>query len=157
TMLLATGGWMLVPFGNAFTVNNLGISFADTKWVYFITGVVTLFAGPLLGKVADVIGKYKLFVIGTLAGGASVAYYCRLGRTPFLTLVVISSVLFVAITSRMISAQALISAVPDMPDRGAFMSINSAMQQFSGALASLAAGLIVVRAPDGRLLRYDVL
>jgi len=66
-------------------------------------------------------------------------------------------VLFIAITCRMISAQALISAVPDLPDRGAFMSINSALQQFSGGLASSVAGLIVVQAPDGHLLRYDVL
>ena len=26
TMLLATGGFMLMPFGSAFTVNNLGIA-----------------------------------------------------------------------------------------------------------------------------------
>jgi hypothetical protein len=37
------------------------------------------------------------------------------------------------------------------------MSVNAALQQFSGGVASAAAGLIVVQAPDGRLLRYDVL
>jgi hypothetical protein len=57
----------------------------------------------------------------------------------------------------MISASALASAVPEMQDRGAFMSINAALQQFSGGLASSVAGLIVVQTSDGRLQHYDVL
>ena len=77
--------------------------------------------------------------------------------TPLATVLVLNAMLFVAITCRMISASALISAVPDMPDRGAFMSINASMQQFSGGFASSLAGLIVVQAADGRLLHYAVL
>jgi hypothetical protein len=57
----------------------------------------------------------------------------------------------------MISVSALVSAVPDLPDRGAFMSVNASVQQFAGGLASSVAGLIVVQAPDGHLLHYDVL
>ena len=47
--------------------------------------------------------------------------------------------------------------MPDLPDRGAFMSVNASVQQFAGGLASSLAGLIVVQAPDGHLLHYDVL
>jgi len=118
---------------------------------------VTLVAGPLLGKLADAIGKYKVFVIGSVVGAAVVGLYCHLGTTPLVTVLVINAVLFVAITCRMISASAIISAVPDMPDRGAFMSINSAMQQFSGGAASSVAGLIVVQGADGHLQHYPVL
>jgi predicted MFS family arabinose efflux permease len=157
TTMLATGGFMLMPFGSTFAVNNLGIPFAKLHWVYMSTGAVTLVAGPLLGKLSDVIGKYKLFVIGSVAGAPIVAVYCNLGATPLATVIVINAVLFIAITCRMISASALITGVPDAPDRGAFMAINSAMQQFAGGLASSAAGLIVVQGAEGRLQRYDVL
>jgi predicted MFS family arabinose efflux permease len=157
TTMLATGGFMLMPFGSTFTINNLGIPNSKVPLIYMVTGAVTLVAGPLLGKVADTIGKYKLFVIGSVAGAVMVGIFCNLGRSPLVTVLVLNSVLFVAITSRMISASALISAVPDMPDRGAFMAINSSMQQFSGGLASSVAGLIVVQAADGHLERYDVL
>ena len=157
TMMLATGGFMLMPFGSAFTVNNLGIPLDKLPWIYMGTGAVTLVAGPLLGKVADAIGKYKLFVIGSVLGAAIVAVYCNLGRTSLAMVIAINAVLFVAITCRMISASALISAVPDLQDRGAFMSINASLQQFSGGVASSVAGLIVVQAPDGQLQRYDVL
>jgi hypothetical protein len=37
------------------------------------------------------------------------------------------------------------------------MSINGSLQQVSGGIASLAAGLIVVQAADGSIARYDVL
>ena len=83
--------------------------------------------------------------------------YCNLGVTPLATVIVLNAILFVAITCRMISASALISAVPDMQDRGAFMSINASMQQFSGGVASSVAGLIVVQEANGHLLHYPVL
>jgi len=157
TMMLATGGFMLMPFGSAFTVENLGIPLTKLPLIYICTGAVTLVAGPLLGKLADAIGKYKLFVIGSVVGATIVAIYCNLGRTPLATVLIFNAVLFIAITCRMISAGALISAVPDLPDRGAFMAVNTSLQQFSGGLASSLAGLIVVQAPDGHLLHYDVL
>ncbi|HLK91053.1 MAG TPA: MFS transporter [Polyangia bacterium] len=157
TMMLATGGFMLMPFGSTFTMNNLGISAAHVKWIYMATGAVTLVTGPLLGKVADVIGKYKLFAIGSIAGAVLVGIYCNLGRTPLYAVLGLNAVLFVAITCRMISASALISAVPDLPDRGAFMSVNASVQQFSGGLASSLAGMIVVQAADGHLEHYPVL
>ncbi len=157
TMMLATGGFMLMPFGSTFTTNNLGISPDNVKWIYMGTGAVTLIAGPLLGRVADAIGKYKLFAIGSVAGAVLVGIYCNLGRTPLYAVLGLNAVLFVAITCRMISASALISAVPDLPDRGAFMSINASVQQLSGGLASALAGLIVVQAADGHLEHYPVL
>jgi predicted MFS family arabinose efflux permease len=49
------------------------------------------------------------------------------------------------------------TAVPDAADRGAFMSINSSIQQVSGGVAAAVAGTIVVQAPDGKLLGYDTL
>jgi predicted MFS family arabinose efflux permease len=155
TTLLATGGFMLMPFGSTFTINNLGIPPTKLSIVYMTTGAVTLVAGPLLGKLSDSIGKYKLFAIGSVIGAVLVAIFCNLGKTPLPTVLVLNAVLFVAVTSRMISASALISAVPDMQDRGAFMSLNAALQQFSGGLASTVAGLIVVQASDGHLLHYD--
>jgi hypothetical protein len=42
-------------------------------------------------------------------------------------------------------------------DRGAFMSINSSVQQISGGFASIIAGLIVVQTEGGELLHYDTL
>jgi len=52
---------------------------------------------------------------------------------------------------------AMTSAIPAMTDRGAYMSVNSSMQQFAGGIASWMAGVIVVQTASGRIERYDVL
>lgn len=157
TMLLATGGFMLMPFGSAFGVHNLGVSLERLPWIYVGTGAATLVAGPLLGRLSDTLGKYRVFVGGSVIGMAVVVVYCNLGVTPLALVILLNVVLFISITARIVSASALISAVPEAPDRGAFMAINSSLQQFAGGISSSAAGLIVSQAPDGRLLRYDVL
>jgi predicted MFS family arabinose efflux permease len=157
TMLLATGGFMLMPFGSAFSVHNLGISLEDLPIVYAATGITTFVAGPLLGRLADRFGKYRTFCAGTALAMLITPVYCGLGITPIGAVIVLNALLFVAITARMISASALISAVPDPADRGTFMSVNSSLQQLAGGLASSMAGLIVSQATDGRIEHYDVL
>ena len=157
TMLLATGGFMLMPFGSAFSVNNLGVPLTKLPLVYVITGVVSIIAGPLMGKLSDVIGKYAMFCGATIVCLGVVIYFTHLGVIPLWHMILVNAVLFVCITGRMISAGALASGVPAMPDRGAYMAINSSLQQLSGGLAASVAGLIVVQAPSGKLERYGLL
>lgn len=157
TTLLTTGGFLLMPFGSAFTVYNLGISIEQLPLIYMITGICSMIAGPFLGKLSDQIGKYKLFCIGSIISMVLIAYYCNLGITPLSIVIALNSVLFIGLTSRMISAYALMTAVPAPQDRGAFMGINSSVQQISGGIATAFAGLIVVQTVDGKLAHYDTL
>jgi predicted MFS family arabinose efflux permease len=157
TVLLATGGFMLMPFGSTFTVNNLGVTVEQLPLVYLYTGISAMIAGPLIGRLSDRLSKYLIFCLGTVLGIIMVAINCNMGISPLWLVVLVSVLLFVAISARMISTSALISAVPDLPDRGAFMSINSAIQQCSGGIAAALAGLIVVQTPSGRLEHYDIL
>ncbi|HYP74895.1 MAG TPA: MFS transporter [Polyangiaceae bacterium] len=157
TMLLAVGGFMLMPFGSTFSVYNMGIPLEKLPMIYIATGVSSFIAGPLLGRVSDQIGKYPMFCIGSSVGIALVIYYCGLGLTPLGVVIALNIVLFIAITARMVSAQALSSAVPDPGDRGAFMSINSSLQQLAGGVASSSAGFIVVQTAQGPLEHYQEL
>lgn len=157
TVLLATGGFMLMPFGSAFSVNNLGISLKDLPMVYMITGVFSMIMGPVVGKLSDKIGKYLMFCIGSVISIVMIYIYCHLGITPLWMVIMINVILFAGISSRMISSSALVSAVPQPQDRGAFMGINSSIQQISGGVASAVAGLIVVQTPTGVLANYDIL
>lgn len=45
----------------------------------------------------------------------------------------------------MVPSTALVTSIPDKKDRGAFMSINSSLQQISGGIAAAFAGTIVVQ------------
>ena len=62
------------------------------------------------------------------------------------------------IMSRMVPSMALVSALPKMQDRGAFMSINSSLQQIAGGIAAGVGGLIVVqKTKTSPLQHYDTL
>jgi predicted MFS family arabinose efflux permease len=157
TTLLATGGFMLMPFASAFSVNNLKIDLDHLPLVYLATGISSLLVGPFIGKLSDKLGKYRIFCVGSMLGLCIVIVYCNLGATPLIGVMAINIVLFAAITMRMISSQALTSAVPDLSDRGAFMAVNNSVAQFAGGVAATIAGLIVVQTPSGALERYDTL
>ncbi len=157
TTLLATGGFMLMPFGSAFSIHNLGIQLSDLPLLYLVTGLCSMVLGPLAGKLSDSIGKFNMFCVGTIITLVMVLIYTRLGITPLWIIIVINILLFTGITSRMISASALMTAVPEPKDRGAFMSINSSVQQVSGGISSVIAGLIVVQHGNGPLRHYDTL
>lgn len=157
TMLLATGGFMLMPFGSAFTVHNLGIPLESLPTLYMITGLCSLVFGPLMGRLSDRVGKYRMFCGATLVGVAIVVYYTQLTTCSFWLLVTISILLFTTISGRMVAAGALTSAIPSPADRGAYMAISSSLQQFAGGTASIIAGKIVVQSADGHLLRYPLL
>jgi len=64
TTLLATGGFMLMPFGSAYSINNLGITLEQLPYVYLITGVFSIIFGPIIGKLSDKIGKFNIFCMG---------------------------------------------------------------------------------------------
>ena len=155
TMLLALGGYMLMPFGSAFSVHNLGIPLEKLPMVYMATGLAALVAGPVMGRISDTAGKYRTFALSSLLAIAIVVYYTHLGVTPIAEVIAISMVMFTAISGRMVSAQALASAIPSPQDRGAYMSISSSLQQLAGGVASSCAGLLVSQSGDGPLQHYD--
>lgn len=157
TTLLATGGFMLMPFGSAFAVHNLGLTLEQLPMVYMVTGIFSMIAGPLIGQMSDKLGKYPVFVAGSILSMVLVMVYTNWGVTPVWTVIALNTVLFVGITSRMVSSSALMSAVPDPADRGAFMGINSSVAQVSGGFASALAGMIVVQTPAGKLEHYPTL
>jgi predicted MFS family arabinose efflux permease len=155
-LFLATGGFMLMPFSSAFTVNNLGISLHDLPIIYLVTGIATIFVGPLVGKAADTVGKLRVFFMGTALTIIMVLIYTNLGESTLVVVTMINVVLFIGIFSRMIPFQALMSQVPVQTQRGSFNAINASISQLAGGLASLVAGHIVQQGADGKLHHYNV-
>jgi len=155
TALLSTGGFLLMPYMSAFSVHNLGISLQRLPLVYMITGVSSIIAGPLIGRASDAIGKYRVFCLGCVATIIMVIIYTHLGVTPISLVILVNCLLFVGVTSRMISASALISAIPQPADRGSYMSISSSIQQISGGIAAVIGGLIVTESSSGALQHFD--
>jgi predicted MFS family arabinose efflux permease len=154
-MALTTGGYMIMPFLSTFIVNNIGLPLRDLPTVYLVTGLCTVFTGPLVGKASDRFGKFRTFLFGTVVFLIMIAIYTDLGPTSLVGVIIVNALLFVGIFSRMIPAQALFSAVPEPTKRGSFNAIMASLQQLSGGIASVFAGLIIVQNSSGQLQHFD--
>ncbi|HEY7928708.1 MAG TPA: MFS transporter [Steroidobacteraceae bacterium] len=157
TILLSTGGFILQPYASAFSVNNLGITLAELPLVYMLTGAFSIFAGPLIGRACDAIGNFPVFCLGGIATIIMVLIYTHLGVTPLLWVIVVNCLLYVGVSSRMISSSALVSGIPSPTDRGAYMAISSSIQQVSGGVAAMVGGMIVTQSRAGLLLHFDMI
>ena len=156
TALLTTGGFMIMPFASAFSVNNVGIDMAHLPIVYLVTGISTMFVAPLVGRITDRIGPLPVFFTGSLITIVMVAIYTRLGPSPLGVLIVINVVLFAGIFSRMVPWQVIVTGIPAPEQRGAFTAINAALQQLAGGVAALISGHIVQIGADGKLQHFPI-
>ncbi|HEV7620924.1 MAG TPA: MFS transporter [Flavisolibacter sp.] len=145
TALLSIGGFMMMPFGSAFAINNLKVTQQQLPFLFMMAGVGSLVFMPLLGKLSDKIDKFRLFTIATIYMMVMVVVYTHLTPVPFWIIVALNILMMAGILGRMVPSSALMTAVPDLQDRGAFMSINSSLQQIAGGIAAAVAGLIVVQ------------
>ena len=155
TMLLPTGGYMLMPFSTAYMVGNIGLPLTVLPTIYLITGLCTAFIGPLVGKASDSFGKFKTFCFGTIVTLIMVVIWTNMGHETLAVVVLVNVVLFIGIFSRMIPAQALMSAIPDVTKRGAFNAINASLQQFAGGISAAVAGAVLIQHADGSLGHFN--
>jgi predicted MFS family arabinose efflux permease len=155
TTLLATGGYMLMPFGSAYTVHNLGIDIVHLPTIYLVSGLFAIFTGPLVGRASDAFGKFPTFMFGTVMSIVMVLIYTHLSMVTLTVAIAVNVLMFVGIFSRMIPSQALISAIPAAHQRGSFSAIGASLQQLSGGLGSVFAAAIIAQNADGSLRHFD--
>ncbi|WEK18549.1 MAG: MFS transporter [Candidatus Pedobacter colombiensis] len=158
TAFMSVGGFMLMPFGSAYLINNINITQQELPMVFMFTGLASIVIMPLVGKLSDKVDKFMLFTGGSVLAIILILIYTNLSPVPLWEVVVINMVLFMGIMSRMIPATTLTMSVPDVKDRGAFMSVNASLQQMAGGVAALSAGLIVTQeTKSSPLANYDIL
>ncbi len=137
------GHFLIVPFINPYMEFNVGFTKNEIPLTYAVGGVATLFSAPFFGKMADRIGKMKVFVFCSLLTLPFVYFITNMPAIPFYYVLIVTGAWFVSANGRSIAAQAMISNVIESRYRGSFMSINSSFQQLFVGSASFIAGFIV--------------
>lgn len=157
TALLPLGGFMLMPFGSAFAEYNLGVPEAHLPWIFLATGIASMAVFPVLGRLSDKYNKVLIFAIASAWSMIMVIFHTHLYQVPMWLVLTSNILMFAGIMGRIVPSTILISAMPEMKDRGAFMSINSSLQQLAGGVASIIAGYIVTQeTPTSVLKNIDV-
>jgi len=158
TAFMSLGGYLMMPWGSTFAVNNVGIKQTDLPLMFMIVGVCTFGIMPLIGIISDRVNKYMVFAGASIVMIISTAIYTHLPQVSLFVLILVNVIMMMGIMARMVPSQALATSIPEMKDRGAFMSINSSLQQMAGGIAALVGGMIVTQdTQTSPLGRFDTL
>ncbi|MCB1173998.1 MAG: MFS transporter [Leptospiraceae bacterium] len=148
--------FLIIPYLAAYITGNIGIDENHLKHVYGVGGLFTFFTSRLIGRMADRHGKQKVFTIVAGTSIVPILAMTHLGHLPLVPLLAISTLFFVFVSGRMVPGLAMITGSIIPKYRGSFMSVNSAIQQFTMGLASFIAGLILQKGADGSLIDFNI-
>jgi DHA1 family inner membrane transport protein len=155
-VLIMFGGFSVIPFISPYMVANVGFSEQQLTYIYLIGGGFTIFTSPLVGKLADKLGKAQVFSVFLVLSLIPIFLITHMPALPIPVALIVTSLFFITLNGRMIPSMALITSAVEPAHRGSFMSLQSSVQQLASGSAALVAGLIVSKGPDGQLLNYPL-
>lgn len=150
-------GFLVIPFISQYLVKNVKIDEKDLSLVYFFGGLFTLFTSRIIGTLADKYGKhFMLYILGPLSL-IPIFMLTNMGQIPLAMVLVINTFFFILISGRFVPVMAIITSSVTKANRGAFMGINSSIQQMSMGFASMLAGYIIHYNAAGEIEYFNVI
>ena len=147
-------GFAVIPYIALYLQGNAGFKPEQIPYVYLTGGICTLISARLIGHWSDRAGKAYAFRRLALLMPVPLLAMTLSAGLPMVGVLLVSSVLFVVMSGRMIPGMALIGAAADPRRRGSFMTLNSAVQSLAMGLAALVGGQILGRDGNGHLTQY---
>lgn len=156
SFFLILGTFMVASFLGPVLTSMNHWSERQLAFLYFIAGTFTFIVTNIVGRWADRVSRLMLFRL--LASGALVMAMVvgNFPPAPLWLATAVTSGFMVCATARMVPAQAMLLSVVSPNIRGAFMSLNSAVQQFATGIAPMIAAGILVENEDGGLDRFHL-
>lgn len=151
-MMLA--GFLVVPFLATYMVKNAGMGESRLALGYIVGGLLTIVSSPVIGRLADRLGRLRVFLVVAPFSALMMVVSTSLPRVPLAVAIAVMGLFMVGMAGRMVPAMAMIMGSIDPRRRGSFMSVHSSFQHISAALGSFLGGLIVAEASDGSLVDF---
>lgn len=151
---LVLGQFMVIPFLSPSLVSNAGLLESQLPLIYLVGGALTFITGPIVGRLADELGKHRVFKYGLLSSLIVTLIITHLNVQHIAVVLAIVGLFFICVNARWVPALAIISSVPSPEYRGSFMSFVGCIQQLMAAFGAMIAGGIVTKDPSGHLYNY---
>jgi predicted MFS family arabinose efflux permease len=152
TMVL--GHFAIIPLLSPYLVANAGLPERDLFLVYFTGGVLTVFTAPVIGRLADRLGRFRVFAALVSVACIVTLAITHSGRRPVWAVLVLAGLFFVFASGRFVPGQAIMTLAVPASRRGAFMSLSGVARDLTMGVASSLGGWIVAKAPSGELLNF---
>ena len=147
-------GFAVIPYITLYLQGNAGFKPDQIPYVYLTGGICTLISARFIGHWSDRAGKAYAFRRLALLMPLPLLAMTLSADLPMVGVLLVSCMLFVVMSGRMIPGMALIGAAADPRRRGSFMTLNSAVQSLAMGLAALVGGQILGRDGNGHLTHY---
>lgn len=157
TFTMTLGQFAIIPFISPYMVFNVGFTEKQLSLIYILGGLASVIASPLVGKIADKAGHAKVFRIAAVCSIIPMMAITTLGHVGLAVALFFTTCFFIVVSGRIVPAMALISSAVTPQHRGAFMGINSCVQQLTAGLASILAARIIVQNSAGALTHYSTI
>ena len=154
SFLTMASNMLVIPFIAPVLVANYGVRPAQLSWIYMAGGAATLCTSHAIGRLADRIGQQRAFRLVTLLAMLPVLFITHLPNLPFVGVVLFAPVFMTLTSGRMVPMQALLTTVPEPARRGAFLSMNSALQSLGSGCGAWLGGVLLSAGPHGRIDGY---
>lgn len=154
--LMMLAQFSVIPFIAAYMEKNVGFTQLEVTYIYLFGGLCTVFTSPMIGKLADRIGKQKVYAIFATLSLIPLYLITNMTVWPIWVVLIVTSFFFIVITGRVVPAMAMITSTTLPQNRGSFMSFNSSVQQLSAGIAAFMSGAIVTENEAGQLQNYSV-
>lgn len=156
TAVMMVSQMLVAPFLSPIMVANLGIAPEQIAWIYLVAGCATFFTARAVGRLADRYGKRRVFAAVALASSVPILFVTHLPALTLAGLLMTLPVFMVCMGGRNIPMQALQTAVPPPARRGAFMSVNSAVQQIFMGTGTWLGGMLLSTDAQGHILGFGI-
>lgn len=152
--LIMFSGFSVIPYITIYVTANVGIRQEDIPLIYLFGGTATFFTSRLIGRLADVHGKIRVYRWMALCSMLPLLVQTHLGPVPLWLMIVWSTVFFIFVPGRMVPAMAIVTSAVQPRLRGTFLSMNGAVQQLASGSASWLGGAMIAADASGRIVGY---
>lgn len=149
------GHFTIIPYLAPYLVGNVGMPEKDLFLVYLTGGVVTVFSGPWVGRMADLHGRFRLYAF-LVAGASGVIWILTSsGQREVWEVMLLAGLFFMFASGRFVPGQAVISLAVPASRRGAYMSLVGCARDLASGITAAIGGEVVTKGTDGSLHHFD--
>lgn len=153
--IVSMSSFLIIPFIAPYLVGNLALAEIDLKYTYFIGGIFTLMCSRIVGRISDIYGHKKIYIIFAILSIVPGLLITHLESASFNTIMIIMTLFMTLFSSRFIPIMSLMNYLPQKEFRGIYFSLSQSIRTLSVAFAAWLAGSLVTVNSNARVEGFE--